>query len=288
MTRGERAQLVLRALRDAKATTKGWALCFCPFCLIRFGKQHRKRALSVHASGVFHCFRCLVSGRDDVLRRGPGDLPERDAAENAPSIGLPEGFLPLAEEPGWSALVTEPARTYLRGRGLGPKLWQAASIGACVQGFWAGRVIVPVFGDGCDWLGWVGRAWTKHADVPYLYPRGMRKGLLLYNQATLAVETDVPALVVEGVFDALALWPDAVALLGKASEEQIGALLMANRPVVVVLDGDAWIEGWALAMRLRLDGARAGAVRLPPGRDPDEVSSGWLRMAARESLVASA
>ena len=48
--------------------------------------------------------------------------------------------------------------------------------------------------------------------------------------------------------------------------------------------GDAWEEGWALAMRLRLHGMRAGSVRLPPRKDPDQVDPAWLRAAARASL----
>jgi len=92
-------------------------------------------------------------------------------------------------------------------------------------------------------------------------------------------------MVVEGVFDALALYPNAVAVLGKASEAQMEALQESKRPVVIVLDGDAWQEGWAMAARLKFKGQRAGSVRLPPKLDPDEVDPAWLQEEVKKALL---
>jgi DNA primase len=112
----------------------------------------------------------------------------------------------------------------------------------------------------------------------------MQRGEVLYNHTALHVETERPVMVVEGVFDALALWPHAVAVLGKPSHFQVDALASAKRPVAIVLDGDAWQEGYALAMRLRLAGQRAGSVTLPPKTDPDEVDRAWLEAAVAECI----
>jgi DNA primase len=109
----------------------------------------------------------------------------------------------------------------------------------------------------------------------------------MFNHATLLKETDTPAIIVEGVFDAIAFWPDAVAVLGKPTPAQVYALASARRPIAVVLDGDAWEEGEMLALKLRFEGQRAGSVHLPPRVDPDEVDRDWLRAEARSSLGAS-
>jgi DNA primase len=146
-------------------------------------------------------------------------------------------------------------------------------------------VVVPILSPDGEWLGHVGRSWQKDAELPYLYGKGLQRRETLYNAAALNVQTDKPVMVVEGVLDALALWPDAVAVLGKPSEPQIWALADAARPVAVVLDGDAWSEGEALAMTLRLEGQRAGSVRLPPKTDPDEVDRGWLDEEVRRCLT---
>ena len=100
----------------------------------------------------------------------------------------------------------------------------------------------------------------------YRYAPGGRRAL--FNEAALHVETDQPVLLVEGVFDAFPYYPNAVAFGGKPTDEQVAALLAAKRPMVSTLDGDAWQEAEALAMRLHLAGKRADWMRLPPGRDP--------------------
>lgn len=257
----------------------GWTRVRCPLCVSRTGKEDRRGSLGVRASGVFNCFKCGAKGsvRVDGVR----------VAEPAPAeefyLGPPEGFVPL---PHASVLGTR-AMDYLLGRGLPRKTILAAGLGACLSGYHFGRVIVPVTAPTSgEWLGWVGRAWTKSAEVPYLYPRGMDRATTLYNERALYVETDDPVLVVEGTLDALAVWPHGVAVLGKPSEPQIAKLARARRPVAVVLDGDALDEGWALAARLRFEGARAGFVRLPPKVDPDEVPRAELDAMARASIDA--
>ena len=79
-------------------------------------------------------------------------------------------------------------------------------------------------------------------------------------------------------------WPHAVAFLGKPSHEQVDMLMDCDRSIVIVLDGDAWREGWALAERLKLAGKRAAMVRLPPKTDPNDVDRRWLVTEARKAI----
>jgi hypothetical protein len=284
--------LVIHAVAGRKANRRGWVRGNCPFCEIVVGKTDRKQCLGLNTfSARYHCWRCGTTGwvpNFDVedIDRSLVDQSARD--EEVEAVQPPEGFLYLGEEPAWSSLAADDAWRYLLapppdGRGLTEERIVETGIGVCLTGRYQGRVIVPVLGLDGDWLWWVGRSWVKKADRPYMYPSGGRDGVL-YNHASLLVETDEPVAVVEGVFDAIALWPSAVAVLGKPNEAQIDALATARRPVAVVLDGDAWSEGWALAMRLRFEGQRAGNVRLPPKKDPDEVPLGWLREEMRACL----
>lgn len=280
----EKAEMVQRLIRNARHSMTGWARANCPFCPTLLGKIDHKAALAINmANGAFVCFRCGTTGRmkegDFTPEQTTFSLEDIEAA-----MRPPDGFMPLFREPGLSSLAAQEGRDYLRSRGLPDEVCAKAGIGACVSGKYEGRVIVPIFSPDAAWLGWVGRVWFKQADRAYVYPRGMKRAELLYNHAALLEESDTPVLVVEGVFDALAHWPNAVAVLGKPSEQQIYALASARRPVVAVLDGDAWREGWALAARLRIEGQRSGSVRLPPRLDPDEVPVQWLWENARRSL----
>jgi DNA primase len=130
----------------------------------------------------------------------------------------------------------------------------------------------------------VGRTWFK-SDRAYSYPKGMNRGDVLYRGAQLWEHTDEPLIVVEGVFDALYMWPHGVALLGKASEYQMEALFESPRPVVIILDGDAWEEAYAMKLRLQLHGKKhVGHVRLPPKKDPDDMPRDWLAEEIRRAL----
>lgn len=265
----------------ARPSDSGWYRRNCPWCLDRTGREDRKQSLGIRGdSGFYHCFRCGVAGRADG--GGSIELPEVAPREDScEATEPPTGFYVLGVEPGISATAFRDARDYLVKRGVPEDVWRACGIGACLSGKYAGRIIVPVTTFPYPaWIGFVARDWTGRAERKYLYPRGMQKGSVMFNDHALRWETDEPVFAVEGVFDAFSLWPNAVAFLGKPTEDQIEALAAAKRPIVPLLDGDAHREGWALAMRLRLEGQRAGSVRLPPCTDPDEVDETKLRDAA--------
>jgi DNA primase len=220
---------------------------------------------------------------DLVIERRPVSTQRNEL-----KIEPPPFFTLLASGSGKDAVSLKPARDYLRSRGLPEDVWEAANIGACAAGPYAGRVVIPVLAeDGKTWFGFSSRLWTAKCDkrLKYRNAVGEWKSHVVYNPNALTEETDEPCYVVEGCFDALAHWPHAVAVLGDASDAQVEIMSKARRPLVVVLDGDAWVKGWSLAMKLRLEGVTAGAVQLPPGKDPDEVDPSWLWEEARASLA---
>ncbi len=274
----ERNQLAEAALANARfITASGFARCDCPFC-----GSDRKQCFAVNVTtGWYKCWKCAVSGRiKDASDHY--DIPEREVTENVPP---PEGYLPLCDEPAASALSADDARAYLRGRGLGDEqMWREVGVGCVLMGKWANRIVVPVMSPGGDWWGWVSRLWGKGARDPYRTAPGMVMGGGVFNHAALLVETDEPVLVVEGCFDALPYWPNAVAMLGKPKAAQVMSLAEAKRPLVICLDGDAWEEGQMLAMELQMRERRAGFVRLPPKEDPNSVDPVWLREEAQRCL----
>lgn len=275
------------ALAGARRSAGGWWRANCPYCAIDTGKPDRRQSLGIKpVISFFMCFKCGTRGR---LREVPDDVLVMEAraaklrGEAPPPIKAPpEGFEPIWDEDAWSSLFLEEPRSYLAGRGVTREIAQEAQIGICSDGYLAQRIIVPVLDiDQHTWLGYSARDWTSKQDPRYRYPRGMARGVLLYNWAALYEPTDVPLIFVEGVFDALPYWPDASAALGKPGDYHRRLLLGAERPIAVCLDGDAWEEGWALSEYLQLNGKPAGAVRLPPGSDPNNVDHDWLREEAR-------
>lgn len=258
-----------------------WRRTTCGWCEERgLGFDRRGNWCLNTASGYFHCWRCSVRG---YL---PGYSPPEDLDDaTAPIAGIapPEGYMPLSAR---GEGLTR-ARRYVLGRGISRETALRAHLGACLRGPFAGRIVVPIL-DAEDqrWVGWSARLFMppRYEHTPkYRYPEGMPRARIVYNEAAIHADTDRPLLVVEGVFDALPYYPDAVALLGKPSPAQLDLLCVTTRPIVVALDGDAWLEGYWLAEQLKFRGdVQATALKLPPREDPCSLGAAWI-----ENQVAS-
>ena len=270
------------ALADAVLSANGWYRATCPMCATRKGTTDKRKSLGINgASGVYHCFRCNAVGRLNDFEATEWANAAAAVTTGVPSteaFQAPDGFVQLSEGDGAEALSLAPARDYLARRKVVGSTVFEVGIGACVTGKCAGRIVVPVRVSG-HWVGWVARAWSSDPRITlrYLYPKGMDRELAVFNRDALAVECDEPVAIVEGVFDALPHWPLAVACLGKPTHAHFEMLAECKRPLVIALDGDAWEEGLALALRLRLAGKQAGVLKMPPARDPGVAPRQWFR-----------
>lgn len=285
---------VVQAFSGRLDTRRDWVRAQCPMCVELEGKDDHKESLGYnHWTGRYKCFKCGSWGYLPIRLRvelaDASEIVELERRREDKVLQPATGFGYLFEEPGWSSGSMDWARKYLRdpvdakprGRGLPDDVSRAAGLGAALIGPLGGRVIVPIPDyanpDG-PWRGWVARAvYDMPGIMPYRYPKGFVREGLLYNEPALYVETNDPVYVVEGCFDALALWPDAVAVLGKPLESQMPLFLRARRPIAVALDGDAFTDAQKLAWDLQHRGKIAFALRLPPKKDPDDVGKSWLR-----------
>jgi DNA primase len=112
----------------------------------------------------------------------------------------------------------------------------------------------------------------------------MARREILYNHSAIYKDIQEPVMAVEGVFDALPYWPNAIAFLGKPGKSHVDMLKKSKRPVCIVMDGDAYRIGWSTANVLIFNGLRAGTVKLPPRSDPNDVDRNWLKQQVRKAL----
>ena len=266
-------ELIESAVAGRTPNARGWIRVTCPFCEWRMGSVDKHASFGLHAGHWWYsCYRCEVKGRlpapiEDLEAYGFQEAPAAPDVHEAP-----EGFSLLAQEPAASSMSFDPARRYLERRRVAHKVVEDVGIGACLEGKFGGRIVVPVKDEAGNWLWYVGRAWRR-TNQRYKYPQGLRRGAM-FNRAALSCQTDLPVYIVEGVFDALPHWPHCVACLGKPQDTQLAAIAGARRPVVLALDGDAHEEAWAIAMRLRLrklQHGKLGYAHLPPRTDPGDV-----------------
>lgn len=278
-------QLVKRALQSAS----GYGAVVrakCPFCVIKGHSTNKKNLSFDKRNGKWFCYRCHSSGAIH------GYQPAVEYAQRDNSINVYEPPL------GWTSVMSHhPQAAKAREYAVKKRKLDLVSIAAAELGTvtlrerlptqdqdWRNRLIVPIKSLTGEWLGYVGRDFSGRSELPYMYVRGMARGSFLYNQSALYTPSTSPVFVVEGTLDAVYLWPDAVALLGMWTDQQIEILCTTERPIVVLLDGDAWKKGEALADILRMYGKQAGSVRLGPKLDPDDMSRSWLRSEGMKCL----
>jgi len=250
----------------------------------KVGTPDRRGSFAIYFPfGYYKCFRCATRG---VIGGWVTDHKSEDFNhEGYRAKTAPDWFEPLWTEVSLQALSLQPAVQYAESRGFDLAIREAVGMGAAVTGDYAGRLIIPHTDAAGVWWGFTARCWFPKAPSPYMYPPGMTRDRL-FNEVALTEETDDPALLMEGVLDGALYWPDCLGGLGKPIEDHVAVLKQTRRPIAVCLDGDAWREGERFMWRLRLEGIRAGAVRLPPGRDPNDrrVDPADLRKAARASI----
>lgn len=252
----------------------------CPFC------NDTRRRLSInHQYGIFDpvteskntnlaiCFNedCLKQpGRyKDLEQKIFGFLNRNQRAACATQrikVAPVDTAAPLEEmsPPGETVPLTDlpddhPAIRYLVHRGYDPAgLWNSFSVEYCTHAdpghsMAQDRIIAPVSMNG-QVVGWIGRlpGDSAFATQPkYLFPSGFQKSRTLYNHD---VALNQPMVVVcEGTTDVWRVGPAAVGLFGKtASPTQLDLLLRgwADKPIIVLLDGDAYLSARDLAVRL--------------------------------------
>ncbi len=283
----EEHELVEAAFMESNPAQSGWHRAPCPFCPLTLGKIDKRFSLAINVeSWKYRCWRCHAWGKlpgEPTVAVGMNLKVVHEEVIITP----PETYSRLTEEPMSSAMCSKDARRYLHRRGVTREIAKECRIGICTDGLQHGRLIVPVIEpETGKWQGWVGRVWhNKPVVLKYVYPRGMKRGELMFNERALFADTEDPIFVMEGVFDALPHFPHAVACLGKPSRIQNQMLLHTSRPNIVALDGDAWQEGQGLALWLKVQGRRSGFIRFDPLTDPGNYSAGDLSTLGERALA---
>lgn len=196
---------------------------------------------------------------------------KKPAEKRLVSASLPEHFEPLSTKSGGvKQRRLAKFRTYLYNRGVSQFLIDECNLGCVPDGKLAGMVVIPYYKNK-EIIGWVGRSIYKKR---YHYPDDWPKTQWPYNGDELFVESEDPAIVVEGQFDAINLWPFGVGVGGQPTEEDWALMLSAKRPLVMAFDADEGTKSeygsmklMLLAMRKR-SSAKFAWMKLPPGTDP--------------------
>ncbi len=244
---------------------------------------------------VFHCFACGAGGSilDFVARMESAPLVEAaylvaswSNVDAQPSNPVGRKRKRLEDLPVNSpldfTLTLDPEHPYLAARGLSRATVDKFGLGFCHRGVMKGRICIPIHDEQGRLVAYAGR-WPGSpppAEPRYLFPRGLRKSLVLFNYHRVAHASHL--VIVEGflsVFRLDALGFAAVALMGcslSAEQEDLIRRSKVDR-ITLLLDGDT--AGQAATVELLPRIARRHFVRapeLPIGSDPDSLDEADL------------
>lgn len=250
---------------------------------------------------LFHCFGCGAQGTILDFIALMDSCSVADAAQQladwgnstkpcAQTAGVAKERAQQASsnEPLTFALRLDPCHPYLRARGVSEETVARFGLGYCDRGLMKGRICVPIHDEHGRLVAYVGR-WAAPVTPPrtprYLFPRGFRKGQVLFNWHRVVDASHL--VVVEGFWSVLrldALGIAAVALMGCTLSKPQEALFRSSRAdrLTVLLDGDDAGHTATADILPRL--ARHHFVHapdLPAGSEPDTLDEQTLRTAIK-------
>lgn len=195
-----------------------------------------------------------------------------------PCTSLPEGYRPIRLN-GWEREA--PYVSYLRSRGVSDHTIRLYRMGYVDTGALAGRVVVPSF----DAFGSI-NFWSARSIDPeehrFRYRLPMASKDIVSNEHM--VDWGQPVYLVEGIFDEVAIGPQAISLYGKFLPARLATKLVEKRPpmIHVCLDSDARMDARAMAKRLMGYDLRCSIVDLD-GKDPGSVPSEEIQRAVMQA-----
>lgn len=279
----EQSRLVLGLLQvvlgKSKPSTKGNYAFHCPFC------KHHKPKLEVDPkTGFYHCWTCHpeTKGRRlvNLLKKAgassnqiaemrayfPGTDVEIEEKKYAP-VTLPPDYTPLEVES--SKHTRRRAMAYLMSRGLTNQDIIKYRIGYCEKGRYANSIIIPSYDKAGQLNYFVARSFEQEDTGKYNAPSCNKNQLIGFEYY---INWDVPVILCEGAFDAIAIKRNAIPLFGKTIPKALMLKLVESsvKTVYIALDDDAIEKSMEYAMQLINRGKDIYLLELE-GKDPSKV-----------------
>ena len=252
----------------------------CPFCNHRKPKLEINMATNEEGHNPWECWVCQTRGRTirSLLRqlKTPRDqaqevlkyLPKGSQIEYKPIsiVELPEEYQPLATA-STTSVIANKVRKYLYDRGLTDFDFIKYSIGYTTSGEYGGRIIIPSYSGSGQLNFFVARTYDGNY-FKYKNPEASKDIIFFEN----LINWNVPIILCEGVFDAIAIRRNAIPILGKSlSNSLYKKIITSPTPdVYIALDSDAKDRALEIAEQLYNQGKRTFLINLPD-KDPSEM-----------------
>jgi len=152
-------------------------------------------------------------------------------------VKLPQEYIPLYKSDIKKDWIYSKAIQYLSDRGITMADIYKYRIGYCRSKQYRNRIIIPTYNFNGELNYFIGRSFEK--DTPYKYKNPSVSKNIIPNSHL--INWDLPVILCEGIFDAIAIRRNAIPIFGKNIQKNLMDKLLASstKKVYMALDDDA-------------------------------------------------
>lgn len=273
--------LVNNVLGSGKRTARGNQAYSCPFC------NHHKPKLEVNftenkqGNNPWQCWVCGKKGRtirslfkqvkvdathfQELKKLVKNVSDDYSPTTTVESLTLPKEFKNII---GNNDLVARHAYSYLRKRNVTKYDILKYNIGYCENGLYANMIIIPSYDCDGKLNYFTARSFEKDPYIKYRNPDASRD-IVPFE---LFINWELPIILCEGPFDAMAIKRNVIPLLGKNIQPNLMKKLVESKvqKIYIALDNDAIKQALGFCEKLLDIGKEVYLVELL-GKDPSEL-----------------
>ncbi len=272
-------QLLESVLGKSKSARGGdEAVFICPSC-----NHHKKKLTFNLQSQKFQCWVCGYKGHRayQLLKKSNASgsvyemLKEIDSQYNfkkqikhkteSTFLNLPKEAIPIISS---SAVLSRHALHYLKQRGITKQDVVKYDLHYCEEGNLKNMVVIPSYNKEGLLNYYVGRSFDKNAYIKHKLASSTKDiiGFEMY------INWDLPVILCEGAFDAMAIKRNAIPLFGKKiSDSLMKKIIESNvEKIYLALDDDALKDAFKHAETFLSYGKKVYLIEMH-GKDPSEL-----------------
>ena len=274
--------LVNSVLGSSKATARNNYAYHCPFCHHHKPKMEVNLTENREGKNPWHCWACDVRGttiyslfkqlKTDVskftelksLVKTSKSIKETQVVS---SVVLPTEYINLNNVDN-NGIMARHALAYLKNRHVSKYDIIKYNIGYCKEGLYKNMIIIPTYDADGRLNYFTARSFEKEPYVKYRNPSASRD--IVPNEHL--INWNIPIILCEGLFDAMAIKRNAIPLLGKNIQSSLMKKIVTSvvDKIYIALDRDAIKQALKFCERLMAEGKEVYLVDLQD-KDPSEM-----------------
>jgi DNA primase len=269
-------------LGTSKSTSRGNYAYHCPLCNHHKPKLEINFTENIKGENQWHCWVCDKKGKKlyqlfKAVETSPEIMGELNAIvkytgpntqiQVEHKLELPKEFK-LLNNIHPSDITARHAAAYLKSRGITEDDILKYGIGYCEKGRYANMIIIPSYDAKGTLNYFTGRSFEKEPNVKYRNP-SVSRDIIPFE---LFINWELPLILCEGPFDAIAIKRNVIPLLGKNIQSNLMKKIVMSsvEKIYIALDRDAQKQALNFCERLMNEGKEVYLVDMKD-KDPSEM-----------------